>query len=287
VASADELALIYDLFDGSYFHSSLATGKILSSTSFELISHLVTPFLIFNIQNSYGVVPSTSLSLNHIIHAIPSYHHSHHALNQPLPLKQVVCWAEQSPKLKPCAAPLLNAFAHALNWISQLLCNAAASSTNVLPLTSKGRDGSFDLVIGSAGRPPSAPDDAADDEAAGAALLALAADEEATDAALLDWTAALETVADALLVMAELLLAPAPPFPVAWAAAVVATELLADLDPAFPDACAPLLPAFEEPVALATALDAGLVLSGPAATALAARAAAACPLEPVSVSIHL
>lgn len=58
--------------------------------------------------------------------------------------------------LNPVADPVLNAFAQALNWMSQLLCTAAALFTNVLPLTSNGLVESPELVIGGAAMPPSA-----------------------------------------------------------------------------------------------------------------------------------
>ena len=52
--------------------------------------------------------------------------------------------------------PPFTAFAHALNWISQLLCSAADSFTNVFPFTSKGLVESPELVTGGAAMPPSA-----------------------------------------------------------------------------------------------------------------------------------
>jgi hypothetical protein len=58
--------------------------------------------------------------------------------------------------LKPVALPELNASAHALNWISQLLCTAADLLTNVLPLTSNGLVESPEFVIAGAPIPPRA-----------------------------------------------------------------------------------------------------------------------------------
>jgi hypothetical protein len=56
----------------------------------------------------------------------------------------------------PAAAPELKAFAQALNWISQLLCTAAALFTNVLPFTRKGLVESPELEIAGAAIPPKA-----------------------------------------------------------------------------------------------------------------------------------
>lgn len=63
----------------------------------------------------------------------------------------------------PAAEPSLTASAHALNWISQERCKAAASLTNVLPATSKGRVESPEFVTGGAAMPPSEETEAVED----------------------------------------------------------------------------------------------------------------------------
>jgi len=52
--------------------------------------------------------------------------------------------------------PPLKAFAHALNWMSQLRCTAALLFTNVLPLTRNGRVASPESVMAGAAIPPRA-----------------------------------------------------------------------------------------------------------------------------------
>ncbi len=58
--------------------------------------------------------------------------------------------------VKPLAVPPLKASAHLLNWMSHALCTAATLLTNVLPLTSNGRDESPELMIAGAVIPPRA-----------------------------------------------------------------------------------------------------------------------------------
>lgn len=137
--------------------------------------------------------------------------------------------------LKPSAFPPLNASAHALNCISQLLCKAAASFTNVLPLTEKGRAESPLLVTGGAAIPPSAEvEEPAEDEVAGDVLLEAGTDDDVMESTLFEMLEAV--VLDAF---------------------AAEKEDEADF------------------IELAEELATGLVLSGPAATALAAKAAAA------------
>ena len=52
--------------------------------------------------------------------------------------------------------PPFTAFAQALNWMSHARCSAAASLTNVFPLTSNGRVESPEDVTGGAAMPPRA-----------------------------------------------------------------------------------------------------------------------------------